>query len=199
MRSSVLFAVLAAVLVSATLQQAALGSIGAKFRSAAPASFSALGSYVTGVQVFGFFDSATFHISQIDHYSKLTKTFQLGGCQGSITLRPFRGGEAMAYSHDFTEIYLDKKIELPGNTWVSANGIIAKRQGETVTVKVGYGWVAGNGKQQEKSVVVQKCKKTVGRTKCWDEIVKVPKGVEPKEAEAIAYGMYHSLFNRVAN
>src|SRR3990167_2270887 len=169
MRRSVLFAVLAAVLVSATLQQTGLGSIATKFRRSAPGSFSSLSSYVTGVQVFGFFDSATFHISQIDHYSKMTKTFQLGGCPGSIPLRPFKGIEAMAYSKDFIEIFTGKDLHFPGNTWVSATGIVAKRQGDSITAKVGYGWAAGNGKQLEKTVTVQKCKTTFGRKKCWDE------------------------------
>ena|SRR3990167_1165117 len=199
MRRSVLFAVLAAVLVSATLQQSTLGSIGIKFRRAAPPGYNALEMFVTGIQVHGFYTTATLHVSELERFSRLTKTFVMGGCPGSISIAPFHGIEALAFSKDLSEIYLQKKLTFPGSTWVSTTGIIAKRQGDTIFAKVGYGWAAGVGKQLQQTVVVKKCKKNVGKTRCWDENVTVPRGVLENEAHSISDGMYFLLYNKIAD
>ena|SRR3990167_760972 len=88
MRRSVLFAVLAAVLVSATLQQSPLGTISDKFRRTAPPAYGALGEYVTGLRTFAFVQEASFPRSQIDQYLHTSRTFSIG--QGTGRLLRFR-------------------------------------------------------------------------------------------------------------
>ena|SRR3990167_1814338 len=199
MRRSVLFAVLAAVLVSATLQQAALESIGAKFRRAAPGGMGNLGSYVAGVQSHGFYEEATFHVSQIAHYASIARTFQLGGCAGSVTVHPWKGVEALKFGSSYSQLFFDKTLNFPGATWVRATGIVGIRQGTTITTKVAYGWAAGNGHQLQTTTTVRKCKKKLFRKKCWDEKINIPRGVSPQEAQAVSDGMYHLMFNKVAD
>ena len=186
-------------MVATSLQQAALESIGAKFRRSAPGALSNLGSYVSGVQAHGFFDQATFHVSQISHYANLARTYQLGGCAGSVTVHPWRGIEALKFGKSYSQLFFDKNVHFPGGSWVRVTGVVGVRNGDTVTTKVGYGWAAGNGLQLKTTTKVRKCKKKLFRKKCWDETIWIDRGVNPSEAEAVTNGLYHAAYNKIAD
>jgi hypothetical protein len=117
----------------------------------------------------------------------------------SISFKPWHGIAALKFGTSYSHIAMDSAIHFPGTTWVKASGIVAVRQGDTIHTKVGYGWVAGSGKQLTTATKVRRCRRRWFRTRCWDDWITIPRGVNANELHSVSDGMNHLLFNKIAD
>lgn len=117
----------------------------------------------------------------------------------AVTFQPWHGITALKFGTSYSNIALDSALHFPGTSWVKATGIVAVRNGNTISAKVAYGWAAGSGKQLTTQTKVRKCKKRWFRKKCWDEWITIPRGVDANELRTVSDGMNHILFNKIAD
>jgi hypothetical protein len=117
----------------------------------------------------------------------------------SISFKPWHGIAALKFGNSYSHIAMDSAIHFPGSTWVKASGVVAVRQGDKIHTKVGYGWVVGSGKQLTTATRVRKCRRRWFRTRCWDEWITIPRGVNANELHSVSDGMNHLLFNKIAD
>jgi hypothetical protein len=226
MRKSFLLLLLSFLLIVGTNQQSPLGNMSEKFRRAAPSAFPGLGSYVLGPRSFGYYEEASFERDDINAFTEKSRTFSISqgtarllrGWMGSrflrhrrpavpvdpfggasISFKPWHGIAALKFGNSYSHISLDSHMRFPGVTWVKASGIVAIRQNSTIHTKVGYGWVAGLGKQFFTSTTVRKCRRTLFWSRCWTESIAIPRGVNANELHSVSDGMNHLLFNKIAD
>ena len=115
------------------------------------------------------------------------------------TFKPYQDLSNIKFGVNYHKIHHENQIRIPGDVWAKLTAVIATREGSTVNYKVGYGWTIGKGQQLYSTSTIRKCKRVFFFKKCWNEKIKVPRGLFPHEFTVALQGLENTLFYQVAN
>ena len=115
------------------------------------------------------------------------------------TFKPFQDLTNLKFGTNYHKIHHENQIRIPGDTWAKVTAVVASRDGSTISYKVGYGWTIGKGVQLYSTTTVRKCKRVFFFKRCWNENIRVPRGLHPGEFQLVLQGLENTLYNQVAN
>lgn len=116
----------------------------------------------------------------------------------NLVFRPFADVENLRWGTRHQKIHLDHSIHVPGISYFKVLASVGERSGNAITYRAGYGWSYGTAQQLYNTVSVRKCRRRLFSKKCWNENVRIPRGVFPHELDLVGKGLENLVFNKIA-
>ena len=168
-----------------------------RIRASAPPAQGSLGSFIHGIHPLAYSEQCTIQTSQIDSYKGIGRDHSAGG--HNFHFKPFGDIVNLKFGLTYHKIHHQHKVNIPGFSYVKSTASIGTRSGFTVSFKTGYGMAVGTGVQLFSVKSVRKCRRRFFWKKCWNENIRVPRGVNQNELQVAIKGMEHILYHNIAN